>query len=439
MRTPFAFVLLTAALILFSCKKTDNPDAVSDNAPITIASPSPATPISKMSLTDTQARNIESGNSFAINCFKDLYGKGSKDLVFSPLSLQYVLALTVNGASGETAAEITRALGFGEDIEALNAYCNLLLNQLPALDTTIVLQLADAVLVDNMFSVQDSFRNTVETVYYAPVEYVDATNPKRVVERINEWASRNTNGFINPFLDEEEILGNFASILLNTLYFKAQWGIIEGMPIFNSSSMKKGDPFYYDDGREGVADYMVSSRHFRYGRLGENGIVELPYADGNYAMYILLPDKRDNNTLSQLVSSLSAENWKAALLSMTSTAKVNICFPRFEVVNKTDLTDIVRGQGIRSAFDPARARFDRMLVASDADSPFSVQKVLQKARIIVSEWGTEAGAVTVEVMTGEGPENPQTIDFYANHPFAYIIAEKTTGLILFEGVYTGNK
>lgn len=72
---------------------------------------------------------------------------------------------------------------------------------------------------------------------------------------------------------------------------------------------------------------------------------------------------------------------------------------------------------------------------------FWIEKVIQKARISVAEWGTEAAAVTVVEMVGEsaaGPgEEPKRVNFYADHPFAFAIGEATSGTILFEGIYTG--
>ena len=35
------------------------------------------------------------------------------------------------------------------------------------------------------------------------------------------------------------------------------------------------------------------------------------------------------------------------------------------------------------------------------------------------------------------PGTPKIIDFIADHPFVYVIAERTSGAILFEGVYAG--
>ena len=86
------------------------------------------------------------------------------------------------------------------------------------------------------------------------------------------------------------------------------------------------------------------------------------------------------------------------------------------------------------------AEFDRMF-APKPGYVYWIEKVIQKARISVAEWGTEAAAVTVVEMDGKnamGPgEEPKRINFFADHPFVYLIGEATSGTILFEGVYSG--
>ena len=74
-----------------------------------------------------------------------------------------------------------------------------------------------------------------------------------------------------------------------------------------------------------------------------------------------------------------------------------------------------------------------------ANGNFFVSKMLQKAKIEVSEEGTKAAAVTAAIMTMSAlaPDEPRRVDFHADHPFVYVISEAQTGAILFVGQYTG--
>ena len=429
--TLFIFI---AALGFSACEKSDVPRVKN---PIEIDFPTSTTPITKVTLSEEQKSYVNSGNAFALKSLRSLYEKEKNSIIYSPLSLQFALAITANGASGETTSEIIGTLGYGEDREALNKYCNLLLNQLPALDKDVELRLTDAVIVNDEYSVQDAFRKTAEKMYYAPVEYVNASNPKVVVDRINEWAYRSTNGFIFPFLQESDIKRDFVAAILNALYFKARWSGNRDIPMFNSELTKKSQPFYLDGGGENKVDYMVTSRHFRHGRVGNNGILELPYAGGKVAMYIILPDIKGGNGLEQLFSYITSEKLSEAISSISTTeAMVHLNLPKFEVENKYELTDMLKALGIRRAFNND-AQFDKLLYHPEIKN-FNIGSVIQKARISVAEQGTEAAASTaVMIERTSSAGQPKMVEFYVNHPFVYTILEKSSGVMLFAGVYDG--
>ena len=92
-------LLATGLLVLGACSKN-----VTVKNPITISSPTPTVAITKVDLNETQKGYVQAGNAMAFRFLKQLYQ--GKNLVCSPLSLQYALAMTANGASGETLQEI---------------------------------------------------------------------------------------------------------------------------------------------------------------------------------------------------------------------------------------------------------------------------------------------------------------------------------------------
>jgi serpin B len=114
---------------------------------------------------------------------------------------------------------------------------------------------------------------------------------------------------------------------------------------------------------------------------------------------------------------------------------VHVKLPKFNIENKYNLNEALEALGVRKAFEEGSAEFDRMFENKDGYY-YWISKVIQKSRIAVSEWGTEAGSVTVVEMNGPtdaGPGSKQ-VYFYADHPFVFVIGEETSGTILFEGV-----
>ena len=423
--------LATGLLTLVSCHKEN----VSVKDPILITSPSPAEQITKVDLNDTQKGYVRAGNAMAFRFLKQVYE--GKNMVCSPLSLQYALAMTANGASGETLQEIIDFLGYGsEGIDALNAYSKILLEQLPAVDLDVTLKVTDALLVNKEYPLLPSFQQTVEASYYAAVDNMDFASPAQIAARINDWARRSTNGFIDNVMDEDEISEDAAAFLMNALYFKAKWAGREDDPLFREE-YTGDEQFTLTDGRTKTVQMMRNSRNHAYAEMDGFKVLALPYAGSKYYMYIVLPDKND---LEGLLDKLQTMSWADIQRSLKQDAQVSVKLPKFDIEKKYNLNETLQALGVKRAFQRSGAQFDRMFVPQEEDEQFLISKVIQKARISMAEWGTEAAAVTVVEMirnTSAGPDTPRKVNFFADHPFVYLIGESTSGTILFEGVYAG--
>ena len=422
-------------MLLAGCAAACNPDQnnkVKD--PIQVSSPQPTTQLTKVSLTAEEAAAVEAGNSLTFKMLPMMpeIQQSWNSFIFSPLSIQYALGMTANGASGETLEQIVSALGFGTDIDKLNSLCNKLLNELPAVDLSVKLKLADAILVNDLYPLLPAFKEKVESTYYAAVENMSFEDAAAVAARINEWASRNTNGLITKMLDPGDISPMALSFLMNALYFKAPW-VRDGMdPRFMKESTRE-ENFYPGGTATGKVQMMHTSGYYNYVKLDDCGVLELPYANGKFAMYILLPKE---NNIESFLKGLPNLDWKGALDKM-DRREVILSLPKFETSSGYRLNDALKQLGMKRAFTDT-AQFDRMF--ADPRIQACIDIVIQKARISVTEWGTEAAAVTVVGMKANSaaPGEEPPVYFTCDHPFAYLIAEKTSGTILFAGAFMGN-
>ena len=380
--------LAVGITMLLSCSISE---AVKD--PITIQSPVPTEQITKVTLDETQKGYVDAGNRMAFRFLGEMFD--NENLVCSPLSLQYALAMTANGASGQTRQEIIDFLGYGEeDIDALNEYSKTLLEQLPAVDLDVTLKVTDALLVNDKFPLLPSFKETVENNYYAAVDNMDFSDPEQVAARINEWASRNTDGFIDNILSASEISEDAVAYIMNALYFKAKWAGGEYDPMFESNATKPDD-FHLSDGSTIKVDMMRNMRWHQYAEMDGYKVLAIPYAGYKYYMYILLPDENDINGL---IEKLKTTSWSDILSKMKSDAEVYIRIPKFEIENKYNLNDALQALGVTRPFQSGMAEFDMMFQPKQPKYYYWIEKVIQKARIKVSEKGTEAGAVTIVEM-----------------------------------------
>ena len=427
MRTALILGIIAGFTCIISCSDIDT---VKVKDPITISSPSPTEQITKVTLSDMQSGYVEAGNTMSFKFLKEIYC--GENLICSPLSLQYAIAMAANGASGETLQEIIDFLGYGEEgIDALNEYSKTLLEQVPAVDLDVTLTVTDALLVNDDFPLLPSFKKTVEESFYAAVDNMDFSDPQQIAARINEWAKRNTNGFIDKVIEPSEISADAVAYIMNALYFKAKWAGDEYSPMFREEGTKS-ENFTLNDGKTIKAAMMRNTRYHEYAEMDGYKVLVLPYANRKFNMYILLPDE---NNIEGLIEKLQTSSWTDILANLKQDAEVHVKLPKFNIENKHNLNDALNGLGIRKAFEPASAEFYGMFTPKD-DYYYWISKVIQKSRISVSEWGTEAGSVTVVEMDGAtdaGP-GPKEVYFYADHPFVFIIGEETSGTILFEGV-----
>ena len=423
------YLMLALALGVAACGKTNIP--VDLDEAFAIEQPTPKTQLTRVGLDDTQKGYVKEGNKLAFKFLQQLAQENKKSFVCSPLSLQLALAMTANGAQGETLQEMLDVLGYGsEGMAALNAYAKILIEQLPAVDLDVKLKMADAIIATDKYQLNAGFRETLRTYYYAPAVTMSFDDPERVLAQVNEWARRNTEGLIDPML--KDMAPNAVAYLMNALYFKARWQGGDTHPMFDSRFTSAGD-FYKADGSKTQVPFMSTGRHFPYADKGDYEVVALPYESGKFFMYILLPKKKDG--LSAMIASLRNTSWNSLISSLETGREVSLRMPKFETAGDFELSKALMAMGMTKAFDEVFAEFGGMF---DGSRGLYINRVLQKAKIQVAEWGTEAAAVTVVEMAEKSSMPEHVIYFTADHPFVFVIGEQESGTILFEGTYTGD-
>lgn len=431
------FVFCAFALGCSNIWSADSPDIVDNNSqefpsPIaepelfSVAAPVPTEEIASVQLSGEQREYVQTGNDFSFRLLNLLHKESNKSLVFSPLSIQFALGMTVNGAKGNTANEIVAALGMGDNLTALNEYCKTLLEQLPATDLNVALKMADAMVLNDRFTVLPSYKERIETNFYAPVESISFDNPEEVKALINDWCSKNTEDLIPSILDDVNPLA--VCYLMNALYFKGVWTIP-----FNDETVKM--PFI-SGSTEKDLDYLTIELAREYAERDNYRIVSIPYGrKKDFVFYIILP--KDNDGLAEVLDAMTLREWTEALKSMRKDSLLKICVPEFSTESKYSLNKVLKSIGIKDAFVNGIADFSGMV----QDQNLYISDVIHKAKLSIDKTGTEGAAVTANEMcgaTGPSEVSPVTpIEFIADHPFAYVIAERSSGAILFSGTFDG--
>lgn len=369
--------------------------------------------------------DAESQGELSFRLLKHLYQ--GENFVCSPMSLTYALAMAAEGASGQTREEMIRLIGDLSSGEVLPAQTD---------NARVKFQLANALLVNQDFSLQNSYQKTVKDRFHATVESMDFSHPDSVANHINAWSQEHTHGMIEKMLDPKDIAPAAVAYLLNALYFQGEWAGSAHKPMFLSDNTQTED-FHLSDGTIRPVDMMYNVQYHRYAEMPGYKVLALPYAGNQFFFYVFLPDE---NNVDGLLEELQTTSWSSILEQFKTDAQVYVRLPKFEVENRFDVSETLVKMGVEKAFQPDMAEFDRMFVPKD-DYSFCISKVIQGAKIAVTEKGTEAGAVTiVEMMATSAfhPEEPKRVYFYADRPFLFFLGD-LHGNVLFQGAFVGEK
>lgn len=404
--------MILIALTLSACGRKDQFKDINDEGTKYSFNASAAS----TTLTKAEEAMVVASNDFG---FRIASGIGDKSFIFSPLSASILLGMLGEGAEGETAAEISRVLGFGDaGRQQVNEFSR---NMMVIADKSseAVVRIANAIILNKGYTLKESYVKAVREYYDAKAVTLDFANPS-TLRYINSWASEKTNGLIPELLKEVDP-GAF-SYLMDALYFKGSW-----VEEFDEEREEKD--FFKEDGSKSKVKMMCARMgHYQYCKTPEAQAVGIDYKGGNYRMSIILPS--DGNKVSDVLSALGEGLWEEIVSSFSFTPAL-IFMPSFETASEVPLKSILQSMGVSHAF--SNADFSRM-----TDYSVAVDDIFQKAKIKVDKYGTEAAAVTVAVMKETAmpmPEDP--VVFKADHPFIYLITERTTGSILFLGVFAG--
>ena len=366
---------------------------------------------------------VRDGQGFAAEFIQKINSETEKDYIISPLSMQFLLGMILDGAKGETADEICNVLGYGKgEIKAVNEYCHTMLKALPTLDKQTKLSIANAIFVDEGWPLRKAYKSDMASYYDATIENLDFGDSDNALRRINGWANQQTNGMVPKVLDE--VSKDMLAYLLNALYFKSKWSSVF------QKSMSFDRTFTDESGKAKTLKMMRQSGDFRYCETGSFQALTLPYGNGAFSMTVLLPFS--GHKVADICASLASDG--LSFMDNARTEEVDVWLPRFETKFGIKLNDILSGMGMPRAFDDKLADFTGM-----SEYALCLSFVRQDAAIKVDEEGTEAAAVSSAGMmknTSIGPG--KTVVFHADHPFLYLITEKSTGAILFAGRFASN-
>ena len=355
---------------------------------------------------------------FGVRLFKTSMEEGKNTLI-SPLSVLYALAMTANGADGETLTQMEQVLGM--DVDNLNSYMLAYLDLLPE-TKDYKMSLANSIWFkdDPNFLVEQSFLQT-NADYYGAGAYKAAFD-EGTRNDINNWVKEHTDGMIPEIIDE--IPDEAIMYLVNALAFDAKWA-----DEYEEHQIREGR-FTMEDATRQDVDMMHSEEYTYLEDDLATGFIKY-YKDRRYAFVAMLPN--EGVTVSQYVDSLTGEHMRE-LLNNPQDVTVFASIPKFETEYDIEMSEVLQEMGMTDAFDWQVADFSRLGTYNVDGMNICINRVLHKTFISVSEQGTRAGAATAVEMVAEGAmEIVEFKEVVLDRPFVYMLIDCETNLPFFIG------
>ena len=372
---------------------------------------------SPANLTANELSLCSSANKFGLKLFREVLEAEDpgKNLFVSPLSVSVALAMTYNGADGDTRAAMHATLEFEDmSLEDMNRSYRDLIKVMAEADPYVKLSIVNSIWYRKHLPVLEDFIMLNSNYFSAMVRELDF-NLATAADTINAWVDDNTNGLIDAIV-EPPIPLDAVMYLINAIYFKGAWTT----PFDEEETFDGG--FWLQDGSRVTCRMMSQRNDLAITHYDDYVTVNMPYSDSSFNMMLIVPG--EGVDIGSVAATLTEERW-ADLTASLPVHEGSIGMPRFKFEYNTSLKPVLKSLGMEVAFGEA-SDFSKIC----SQGHLYISDVKHKSFVEVNEAGTEAAAVTsVEIYADS--INPYEI--YVNRPFLFIIWEKSSKTILFMG------
>jgi len=356
------------------------------------------------------------------------------NVVVSPFSIHTCLSMLFYASPEDsgTHRELASALGLNVNDAAayLTNYARTLLyykDVSERLEATV--RLANRIFVEEGFTIQPKYQQIMQAYLTKVDNSVSFANPSDAERRINKYVSDKTNGLIDQLLSPGSVDPLTLMVLVNAIYYKANW-----LNSFEKRLTRRGDfellGSSIDQLRTVPHDKMMVHPSidlrtaFNVPELNGASVLELPYENPDFNMYVGLPKENTLEALDRLALEFKYSRFEAKL---TGGVKP-VSMPGFDLNFDVNLKEILQSMGVNDMFDYARANFSDLTDVPEV----AVSQVVHSAAVKVDESGSEAAAATAAVL-GTRTVNLNRRDFIVDRPFVFMIHDKAHDVPLFFG------
>ncbi len=378
-----------------------------------------------------EAKLVADNTTFAFDFYHTLTADSTApNLFYSPFSISIALAMTYNGAAGDTATQMAKALQFDQPTKTLDSAFDELDLALENLGQDVKsttghpfhLNIADSTWGDKSFTFLPGYLDALSVDYGSNVNVVDfATDPNAARVAINSWVSSETDAKIPNLLPPSAIDSSTLFVLVNAIYFDAAWATQ-----FQKSSTANHSFSRLDGSIVTVPLMNAGLESTGYASTAAYQAVDLPYDGNQTSMVVVVPTEGQFSTVE---SGLSQSFYQTVTNSL-SKQSVQLGLPKFTIQGATiSLKDELAKLGMVDAFSPT-ANFSAM-----SREGVTIGNILHQAFVSVDEEGTQAAASTAVIGVGSvAPIDVATVT--VDRPFLFFIRDVASNTVLFAGKIT---
>merc|ERR1712032_1380236 len=339
--------------------------------------------------TDPQSIvSLQSGQEqFTNRLLQQIESNTTTNFVLSPHSIHSVFSQLLQGSGGRTKAELENLLGVTASDSLVEQYR--ILGQ--GLSGEGFKQ-ANLLAVANSFKPKREYRTSLNNGFQSDIREFDfGSNSLGSVQEINQYVEDVTNQKIQALLADNDVDGLTRMVLINAVYFKANWQFaFNAEETFESSfNSPEGSVSTQYMSREADVRMLVD-------RERQLEILELPYEDPNRSMLIVLPNA--GTSTQDLVQRLGGLDL-ASIRTNGRRAMTSIFIPKFKLMFKTYLKQQMEQLGVRDLFSLA----------------------------------ADLSGISDEALSASEAVHQAFIEFFADRPFLFVVYDFAHGVTLFAG------
>ena len=285
----------------------------------------------------------------------------------------------------------------------------------------------NAVLFDRQYTLKQPFIQDVNYFFGGKMYRLDLTRQKECAMVLNGIIKReNRNMFDNVFAPQD-FANDPAMILLNVLYFKANW--------FNpfEKHLTKKERFMtpaasnFEAIHHSRVDMMNDEKYVPYYNDGTIHGIILDYADDRFKMLVLTTVKMPSS-LKTVTGNLARKGLQHFIRNSSDHNKTIIKLPKLKLESRLDLKSLLSSVGLTSIFD---SRQGSLCMIQNSDAVY-IDSARQVVKLSLDETGTEVAAVTIALPKAAAirPQAVKYNKFYADHPFVLVLFDSQTQAIL---------